>query len=147
MVNNNKYLLILYFFRHQFGGVEVNGKSWDHWVLEKAMADMKRMKLVKNQREAAQAKREKDAEERLKRQNQALENRECWVKKKTYELERQKREHLAQQEFEKLKVQAFFSSIFRLIKAFSLPQNGDFILLDIKELCNIDCDVFQRALK
>ena len=65
---------------------------------------MKRLKLVKEKQRAVFEKRKQETELKLKRENQVFDNRKDWMKKKIFESEKNRREHLAQKEFEQLKV-------------------------------------------
>jgi len=94
------------FFNFSFQNTKIalKGKTWDDWVLEKAIFDMERMKLVKEKQKQIIQKRQTLHEEKIKREQQAEDNRKEWLKQKTFELEKNRRELLAQNEFEKLKV-------------------------------------------
>ena len=84
--------------------VDLKGKTWDDWFLEKAMLEMKRIKLINAKKKELNEKRKQEREEKMKREMQAAENREDWMKKKKFEAEKQRREQLAQKEFLRLKV-------------------------------------------
>jgi len=83
--------------------IDLKGKTWDDWFLEKAMFEMKRIKLINVKKKELDKKRSQEREEKMKREMQAAENRQDWMKRKKFQTKKKRREELAQKEFQRLK--------------------------------------------
>ena len=79
-------------------------KSWDDWLLSKAIIDLKKIELKKERRNRLLIEKKKLFDEKRQKAELAKEVREEWIKQKTFLTEKKKREAAAQEEFERLKV-------------------------------------------
>eukprot|EP00794_Sanderia_malayensis_P012782 gene12782-14093_t len=80
-------------------------KSWEEWLIEKAVEDLKKVELskdVKRQKRLAQFKKR---EEKVEIERKAEENRLRWLAQKNFEQKKEKKERAAQLEYDKLKKQ------------------------------------------
>ncbi|XP_012560155.2 coiled-coil domain-containing protein 34 isoform X1 [Hydra vulgaris] len=78
-------------------------KSWDDWVLNKALLDLKKKDLKKKKKNDELIEKKKLLDEKAKKEQLAKEVREEWLKKKIYLAAKMKKEAAAQDEFERLK--------------------------------------------
>lgn len=88
---------------------EFNGKSWDEWLREKLVNDMQKLQLKREKRHHLREEKKRLQVERCRKEEIANENRKEWLQKKVFKLEKERREKVAQTEFEKLKVRFGFS--------------------------------------
>lgn len=78
-------------------------KSWEEWVIDKALGDLKNTQIQKEERQKKKLEEKAANEEKIKRDKRIEENRLKWLSQKKYECEKQENEKAAQKEYERLK--------------------------------------------
>lgn len=95
----------LFFILHDsiHGNKQILTKSWEEWLIEKAVDDLKKLQTKRESRWKKKIEVQQRMEEKKQQKIKESENRERWLSEKNYEHEKKKKEEAAQKEYEQLK--------------------------------------------
>ena len=82
---------------------QVFTKSWEEWLIEKTVDDLKKIQIRKEIRKRNEDEERRKQEEKRRKEIEEKDNRKRWISAKDYENEKRRKELAAQKEFENLK--------------------------------------------
>lgn len=82
---------------------QVFTKSWEEWVIEKTIDDLKKIQIRKEIRKRNEDEERRKRKEKRRKEIVEEDNRKRWISAKDYENEKRRKELAAQKEFETLK--------------------------------------------